>query len=318
MDPFTLVVSIANLIALTDNLYRGVKYFREAFNDPRADDLYVRLLTERARFAEWKNKMGIESGGDLDKLFEKLSDSNQEALSAMLRPLVKYTRYAEEIADRYAVGRFHERGEKLLFKDRLRRLNFRFQGADELAQMLQTLKSCNDGLLTIAPPPPGYYSSLQNNDAVIIQSESDPVTSLRRIPPLRSEVTSQNEQTTAGASQNASNQFSKSKSMVYRPLIDLLYSTCMDSLKTLVLRFPGQRTRFEAIGDRLSTWGSGLFRFRVTIDQALNRRSEAVSMLRNNVCGTLVDFLLVLGEFFLHRAQPVILLSARNISLSQR
>ena len=37
MDPFSIVIGVANLIAVTDNLYRGIQFLRKASEDPRAD-----------------------------------------------------------------------------------------------------------------------------------------------------------------------------------------------------------------------------------------------------------------------------------------
>ena len=68
MDPFSIVVSVANLIALVDNAYRGVQFVRRAFEDPRTDALYVRLITEKARYAEWRRRMGISTEEDTQAL----------------------------------------------------------------------------------------------------------------------------------------------------------------------------------------------------------------------------------------------------------
>lgn len=312
MDGLSIVLALANLIALTDNIYRGVKFIREGLSDPGADDLYVRLLTEKARFAEWKNRMGIDSTEDLNKLLEKLSADNQKALLAMLRPLLKHSRTAQDLADEYALGSTPSQHGSATIREKMKRLNFRFHGADQLSALLQTLKSCNDGLITIAPPPPGYYV---NADPIIATGDSISVAASQNTIPVSSRISTQNIRASTVIGDNTSDQGVGQDGRVFRPLIELLHSTCMDALRNLIIRFPTLRKHLEGIGDRLALWGSGLFQSQITIDQAVNDRSNASALLKDNICGTLADIVLILGKWDIYL---VMMVYEANISFSSR
>ncbi len=51
MDPVSAIVAVVNLLVFVDNVYRGVNVILKPAEDPRADALYVRLITEKARYA---------------------------------------------------------------------------------------------------------------------------------------------------------------------------------------------------------------------------------------------------------------------------
>ncbi len=57
MDSLTIVASVIDILNFMDNIYRDVIFVLELAQDPKIDRLYVRLLTEKARFAEWKRNM---------------------------------------------------------------------------------------------------------------------------------------------------------------------------------------------------------------------------------------------------------------------
>ena len=80
MDPLSIILVTANLLAVVDNLYRGTTLVRHAFQDPKVEGLNVRFITERARYAEWKRRMGIETSDDVDALISKLPEDAQRDL----------------------------------------------------------------------------------------------------------------------------------------------------------------------------------------------------------------------------------------------
>ena len=53
---------------------------------------------------------------------------------------------------------------------------------------------------------------------------------------------------------------------------------------------------FQNVGDRLQIWGTGLFRGQISIDQAFDQKSKAVTLLRSNIAGTLTDMAVVLRK----------------------
>lgn len=84
-----------------------------------------------------------------------------------------------------------------------------------------------------------------------------------------------------------------------RPVIELLFSTCLDVLRTVVVRYPIHHEDFSGTADRLADWGTGLFQGPVTIDQALNTDSGGTTLLKENISGTLSDIAVVLSKFAL-------------------
>lgn len=63
-----------------DNVYRGVNLLRNTIQDPKVDGLFVRLITEKARYAEWKRRMGVESKQDVKALISKLPADAKRSL----------------------------------------------------------------------------------------------------------------------------------------------------------------------------------------------------------------------------------------------
>lgn len=82
----------------------------------------------------------------------------------------------------------------------------------------------------------------------------------------------------------------------FRPVIQLLHSTCLDVLRAMVVRYPIHHDEFSRTADRLAIWGTGLFTGPVTIDQALNTGSRGATLLKNNTSGTLSDIAVVLSK----------------------
>lgn len=174
-------------------------------------------------------------------------------------------------------------------------------------EILDALKKCNDGLLTIALPASGYHAHLLGNDQVLERSDEDHSLgsdTLRRLqPPGTSQASSSpvNNRHTETAPPNIDDRFvtppiQKPTENVFRPIIELLYSTCLKILRSMSVQYPTHKETFQGIGDRLEIWGTGLFQGHILIDQALNQQSEAIKLLRNNIAGTLADMVVSLRE----------------------
>lgn len=304
MDPFTIILVTANFLAVVDNLYRGVQFVREVAQDPKADGLYVRLITEKARYAEWKRRMGIENSEDIQNLMNKLPVDARQSLPSILFPMVKYVDVAEKLFKRYGITSPHLADKQRSFRDKLRRVDLLMDGQRHLDDLLKTLKDCNDGLLTIAPPAPGYYVSLAGNDQILETSPESQNLGLEALQRQRGS-TPQSLQSPAQSSHaefergqspapdpGMANQEDASKT--FRPVIELLYSTCLNVLRAVVVRYPIHQDDFSGTADRLASWGTGLFQGLVTIDQALNTGSRGVTSLKDNISGTLSDIAVVL------------------------
>ena len=313
MDPFSTIILVANLLAVADNVYRGVKFVRRAGQDPKVDGYYVRLITEKARYAEWKRRMGIESSDDVETLISKLPQDAQESFPLILAPMHKYVKESEQLFVKYGIVPPDTVDSHQNFRAKLRRMDFLLDGHRQLNDLLDTLKNCNDGLLTIAPPPPGYHVSLAGNDPTLVghealytgfdapqrppppQSSSAPQRSVLSMLSIdrRGETTPQDSSTS-----NTDIPAQESTKKVFHPVIELLHSTCLKVLRSMVVQYPNFKKTFQGIGDRLEIWGTGLFQGHVSIDQALNRSSRANKLLRDNIAGILADVAVILRRCF--------------------
>ena len=176
------VVLVANLLAVTDNIYRGLRFVQHVSEDPKVNGLVIRLVTEKARYAEWKRRMGIEKDEDIDALLRKLPDEAAKNLPIILSPIEKYMNLSDRLFKKYGIKALNAEESQKTLRNKMRVANFYLDGQRQLDEVLDTLKSCNDGLFTIAPPAPGYWVS---RDDPILQTsgdseESDLDTLLRR------------------------------------------------------------------------------------------------------------------------------------------
>ena len=310
MDPISSVLVIVNLLAVADNLYRGVKFIRRTTQDPKVDGFYIRLITEKARYAEWKRRMGIETDDDVETLISKLPEDAQRSFPSILAPLQKYVKESEQLFVKYGIVQPDTADTHQNFRAKLRRVDLLMDGHRHLNNLLNTLKNCNDGLLTIAPPPPGYHVSLAGDDPTLMgheaqytgldahqrpqlpQNTSNPELSLPSFD-RRAETTPQSSSTST-----IKTPAQESTKKVFHPIIELLHSTCLRVLRSMVVQYPNNKEIFQCIGDRLEIWGTGLFQGQVSIDQALNRSSTAINLLRNNIAGVLADIAVILRRRF--------------------
>ena len=162
----------------------------------------------------------------------------------------------------------------------------------------------------ITPPHPGYHVSLAGNDVALEtvdeaqytalhapQRPQSPQSTLQYFPsPMNDrppETTPQNTSTST-----IKNPAQESTKKVSHPVIELLYSTCLRVLRSMVVQYPNSRGTFQDIGDRLEIWGTGLFQGQVSIDQALNQPSRAIHLLRDNIAGILADVAVILRKRF--------------------
>ena len=301
MDPLSTILVVANLLAVVDNLYRGVKFVRRAAQDPKVDGFYVRLITEKARYAEWKRRMGIETSDDVETLISKLPEDAQRSFPLILAPMHKYVKESEQLFVKYGIGPSDTADCIQSFRTKLRRINLLMDGHRQLNDILDTLRNCNDGLIHIAPPPPGYHVSIAGNDPTLVGHEAQytVLDAPRRPQPPQSasnlEPSLPSSDRRAGTTPQSSTTSTiktpaqESTQKTFHPVIELLHSTCLRVLRSMIVQYPDFKVTFQGIGDRLEVWGTGLFQGQVSIDQALNGSSRAIGLLRKNIAGTLAD-----------------------------
>ncbi|KAL8926907.1 MAG: hypothetical protein Q9208_002716 [Pyrenodesmia sp. 3 TL-2023] len=293
-DPLSTTLSTANLLALTDFVYRSVQFVRKVAQGPKFDLLYVRLITEKARYAEWKRRMGVQETEDFKTLVTLLPADARESLPIILAPIKKYVDVAEWLLVKYGVSPLDMTEVNWRLRGEMRRANLLMDVQRQLKDILETLKTCNDGLLTIAPPAPGYYVSLAGNDPIL--ETADQALDTPQEPETRSQpasfLTAGRREESIPPDTHFSIQASPTQepsTLVFHSVIELLHSTCLRVLRSISERYPAHKTNFQEVGDRLQIWGTGLFHGQISVDQALNQRSAAVTLLRNNIAGTLAD-----------------------------
>lgn len=207
--------------------YRGVNFLGQA----KVDGVYVRLTTERARYFEWRRRMGIQTSEDIEVFLSKLSGNARLSLSIIVAPMKKY---------------------------KFPPINLLWDWQRQLDEILNALKLCNDKLLTIAPPAPGYYISPARNDQISLLSASSQSAELYSLQPhllahSASEVASlspdwrpRNFGPLNADSQSASisqvkavggpaslSQMQQPGLTAFHPVIELLYSTCLKVLRSM-------------------------------------------------------------------------------------
>lgn len=305
MDPLSLTLTIVNIFAIADNCYRGAKLLRRLAGDPRVDGLYVRLITENARFAEWKRRMGIVTNKDIKTLIERLPEDARRTLPIILEPMMKYINLSEELFKKYRIGPSNASNRSWTLKDRIRRFDLQIDGKRQLDEILATLKDCNDGLVAIAPPAPGYYVSLTSNDQILETSgmtHSPEIDSAQQLQPPESSSSvssaADRERRTEPTMEHSQNvdAVSGAAQKTFHPLVELLYSTCMNVLGSMMVQHQAHKGTIQAMTDRLRVWETGLFTGHISIDQALNQNRNAVVMLRSNIVGILADIAVILSE----------------------
>lgn len=249
--------------------------------------------------------MAIETAEDLEILLSKLPDDARRTLPMILAPMQKYNDLSERLFKKYGISPPNVTNTARTFKDKVRRVDLLIDGQRQLDQVLDTLKSCNDGLLTIAPPAPGYYVSLAGNDQILETSDElqHPILDASQREQLSSDTSQDATSLVNGRragltshNDGAQSNLQGSTRRVFRPMIELLHSTCLRVMRLIEKQYPDHKTAFRAIGDRLAIWGSGLFNGQVTLDQALNPKSTARKLLRKNIAGTLADTAVILSK----------------------
>lgn len=244
--------------------------------------------------------MGIIRKEDVDNLIKKIPASTQDSMLMILRPMEKYLDQSQELMKKFRIDKPGLSKEKLGLRDKAKRAEFIFHGEKELFNLLETLKHCNDGLLTIAPPPPGYYVSLLSNDPIF--ESSQPMEQAQNREHLRSVQTWLQGHTAGQGSTSSisthivSEQEERSRdNQAFYPVIEFLYSVSRDVLRIAQKQYIDHETSIVKLLVRLSVWGSGLFQGPVTIDQALNQQSDSVKSLRTNISQTLAEIVITLG-----------------------
>lgn len=333
--PESSVNDLAKLFSIVDDFYDTVddlNALRKAAEYANAKELIIPFSTEAARYAEWKARMRIGPYDGFRTLLVKFSRSDRKRLLSILKPAVKHMR--ESIGSSRSSklpALIGKRTDKPWPFNSWRVSETAAGPADApmeqksmLFETCKVLKECNDGLLSIPPPPPGYFVKAINDESQVDVRPSQMTQSLglevlqgpeiirsqRHFPIIEGPSRTINE-TSRPISVPSSNdgqamvEVSTSEGGVelpdndvaFRPMVELLYSTCLRVLRSISSTYPSCRHRFRNIADRLSLWGSGLFYGQCSLDQALDQCSSAVILLKENLAGTLADVAVIERKF---------------------
>ena len=160
MDPLSSIALIANRLAVAEDLYRGVQFARNIAQDPGDDAFFVRLITEKARFAEWKRRMGIGTAKneDIEALIHELPEDARKVFLDVLTPFKKYLPLIERQYTKNGAETPNNQVKGQRLSANLRQVQSPMDGSERSDDILETLRSCNNGLIQIAPPAPTLAS----------------------------------------------------------------------------------------------------------------------------------------------------------------
>ena len=305
---------VPGLLIALDNLYLLVSLMPRAAPRQRSkmDGSFVSLITEKARFAEWKKRMGVQRAEDLKALSMKLPADAQRSPATILAPVQEYITLSDQLFEKYGVESANGMKKKWSFRAKLPRVDEFVNGHQGLEDMLAMLKNCNDELSEIVPLVPGRYVSLVGGGHVLVTTNDAQYLKLDTLlqpQPSSSESHSDsptmNDGCAGTAYQNViaptlDSPVEEPTEKVDRPVIQLLHSTCLGVIRSMAVQYLTHQEELNRIGDRLAIWGSGLFRAPVPIDEALLHHPDTRRMkfLRGHIAGILADVTVALRERF--------------------
>ncbi|KAL8797315.1 MAG: hypothetical protein Q9195_000469 [Heterodermia aff. obscurata] len=241
--------------------------------------------------------MEIKTDDYLTVFLTKLPENAKRSLPMILAPMENYRALSARLFDNDdGIDLFNTADAKRSFRDRPREMDVPINGQPQQDQILGTLTSCNDVLLTIASPAPdtsvdlpGEYQTFETSD----KPQYNPQQEQASWDTCRTTASLFSNKHAEFASYNKSNLDGLTRP-VHRAMIELLHSTCLKVIRSLVKQNPEYDIVFHPLGNRIAIWGSSLFSGQVSLDQALSATSTASQMLRNNIAGTLADIAFIL------------------------
>lgn len=82
MEPVSLAVGLSigflSLSVFVDKTFRAAQVIQRG-HGPRIDDIYIRLIVEKGRYADWRKRMGVNRPEDFDTLLTRLTPDVKES-----------------------------------------------------------------------------------------------------------------------------------------------------------------------------------------------------------------------------------------------
>ena len=249
--------------------------------DPRLDEIYLTLLSEKKKSDEWVNQMRATFGAEP---WTSFPDQQYKKTVQLLKKFRKYYLKAGENFASIAPT------QGFLSRQDLQRIRTLLQqgGYDDLDNIVRTLIATNQGLREIVEFPP-LYSSVVDGPISHTALTSGPVSALNPsgLPPEPTFAPSSTVMTTMDEAQNIIQHSST-------PSVGTIYRTTLSALATISVR--RSSAKIARSHSRLKLWGAGLFEMGVSMDTVFDADRRYNRPLRECILGTLVDILVWEGE----------------------
>lgn len=203
-------------------------------------------------------------------------------------------RYTEKIDKMFAKYNIHGLTPPVPIKtpkQLLQRVDFAIDGQRRLNELLNVLKSCNDGLVQIVSPAPAYHDS--RSDQTLSSSDLPTQAQYSRI---QTQIISPLPSPAIDPDHTQSPSHSTRGELETQPILQLIHSRCTYCLRTIINQNPRYTLDLGHAADQLNLWASGMFTGRITLDQVLRGNSTPKKILRDHIIGTLVDIAMYVGK----------------------
>lgn len=157
-----------------------------------------------------------------------------------------------------------------------------------MKNLIETVRSLNDGLESIAPPPPEYSAALCGPSTIpsISQVLSNSSVSQSVTPTTRRQ---DNSSTRATASIPTTQET--------EPVFERLYMQCLQVFSAVIYRLPSDNLDCDYALKRFRLWGVNLFEGDIGLDRMMVNLFRKSLQLQNFLLGTFGDIILTLGKY---------------------
>ena len=297
----SVALELAALCTATLRMATIVRLLQKS-KDPKKFMIGAGLLVEQSRTEEWARRMHVQTTADLQ---HQLPTANaRKTVLTLLKGLQEWGAEAERMFASYGFDLADLDREPTKLKSLSTKLQWMTAGYTDMKELVKTLKSLNTGLWTIAPPPPGYRLQAVTDDSEDegqapesgISSEGHyDLTSSDNERRLLSN--SSTHVLSIGSERRDPDVLPiREEEAPYRPIIELLYSTCQKTLGLAIPHVQEGAEVFRSVAIQLKVWESNLFLGPITLDEMLNPRQRKPTLLREHIIGVLTDIGNILGN----------------------
>lgn len=291
MDPLALTATFFSIGYVCEKAYRVARTVKQG-HGPRSENLWIRFLVEKARYADWKKRMGVETNVDTKRFLSRLPPDTRASLIEIIEPMRKYSGETEDMFKRYGIHGYDSVKPPTKAFQAINRVNFAIDGVKTLTELLDIVTTCNNGLLQLAPPAPAYHNLGADHIIPDMDACSSPQVLRLQTSTEPSEPTSESQDATSPQpTSNADRPDSESF-----PMLQLLLSNCVSTMRSIVSCDIEHSAVMAHSTKDISLWTMGMFSGRITLDQVLHGLTESNKLFREQIVGILVDIAIYLGK----------------------